>query len=118
MADPTRSRNPPLFAPDRICARAVALPACGWHGVDATGRDRTRKNATKTGARKRGGLCNNQAMELSLSGTGNSSELVRAQGCAMFDALLAGTASIRLAEARVVPGAGDCVDTFVKGQRR
>ena len=36
----------------------------------------------------------------------------------MFDALLAETPSIRLAEARVVLGAGDCVDTFAKGQRR
>jgi len=98
------------------------LTARGRHAVCMRsawgGCDRTRKNATKTGARKRGGLCNNQAMELLLAGTGNSSELVRAQECAMFDALLAGTASIRLAEARVVLGAGDCVDTFAKGQRR
>ncbi len=78
----------------------------------------TREVAGKTGARKRGGLCENQTMKLSLSGAGTSSELKWAQECAMFDALLAGAASIRLAEERIVLGAGDCIDVFARGRRR
>jgi hypothetical protein len=77
-----------------------------------------REVAGKTSARKRGGLCENQTMKLSLSGAGTSSELKWAQECAMFDALLAGMASIRLAEERIVLGAGHCTDVFAKGRRR
>ncbi len=36
----------------------------------------------------------------------------------MFDALLAGMAWIRLAEERIVLGAGDCIDICAKGRRR